>query len=196
MRKLVLVLAVVFAATVIAAAIADAATSTTKSGQTTVAKKHVAKTGGKAVCKSAAKKKSMPSKAARGPSKKSFYKGCKTMKKASMHARWARGPKHHYAKRSAKMICKPKMKAKRIARPARAARGPSVTCPAPTVTVPQQAAPVVNVPQQPAPVVNIPANPPSTAISVDNCNIYIVRENQLTILDKSTYQVKQTVPLQ
>ena len=83
-----------------------------------------------------------------------------------------------------------------MARPARAARGPAVTCPAPVVNVPQQAAPIVNVPQQPAPVVNVPANPPSTAISVDSCNIYIVRNNQLTILDKNTYQVKQTVPLQ
>ena len=195
MRKLVLVLAVVFAATIITAAIVAAATSTTKSGQTTVAKKQVAKTAGKTVAKPAAKKKSMPSKAARGPSKK-FYKGYKITKKASMRARMGSGPKRHYAKRSCKLVCKPRVKAKRMARPARAARGPAVTCPAPVVNVPQQAAPIVNVPQQPAPVVNVPANPPSTAISVDSCNIYIVRNNQLTILDKNTYQVKQTVPLQ
>lgn len=92
----------------------------------------------------------------------------------------------------------PAMHAKVVkkATPARAARGPVVTCPAPVVNVPQQAAPVVNVPAQPAPVVNVGPMPPTVGITVDDCSIFIVRENQLIVLDKNTYEVKKTVPLQ
>jgi hypothetical protein len=70
--------------------------------------------------------------------------------------------------------------------PAGIARGPRVLCPAP----------VVNVPQQAAPVVNVPAPEPTVGVATDNCNIYIVRGNQLTVVDKNTYQVRRTVPIQ
>lgn len=176
MRKLFLVLAVVFAASLYTAAGVSAATCPTKKKvkHHIVAKHKVAKASSKLTCKPkmTMKKKSMPARIARGPA-------CKAVK-------------HTYYK----MTCKPKMRTKRASRPARLARGPSVTCPAPVVNVPQQAAPVVNVPQGPAPVVNVPPSPPTVGITVDNCNIYIVRENQLMILDKNTYQVKSTVPLQ
>ena len=81
-------------------------------------------------------------------------------------------------------------------RPAQAARGPMVTCPAPVVNVPQQAAPVVNVPQQAAPVVNVAAPPPGVGITTDSTSIYIVRGNQLMVLDKCTFEVKKTVTLE
>lgn len=70
-----------------------------------------------------------------------------------------------------------------------------VTCPAPVVNVPAQAAPVVNVPQQAAPIVNVPPFPPTVGITMDSCNIYIVKGDNLLILDKNTYCLKQTVPL-
>lgn len=123
-------------------------------------------------------------------SKAPAMKSKTTQHKATMKskpARTARGP-----------VCKVKHR-KKVARrsmPARVARGPMVTCPAPVVNVPQQAAPVINVPAQAAPVVNVPPAPPTVGITVDNCSIFIVRENQLTVLDKNTYEVKKTVPLQ
>lgn len=113
-------------------------------------------------------------------------------------ARHAVVAKHKTVKAHCKMVCKPKAKkmTKRMARPARYARGPVVNCPAPVVNVPEQAAPIVNVPQQPAPVVNVPPSPPTVGITVDNCSIFIVRENQLIVLDKNTYECKKMVPLQ
>ena len=120
-----------------------------------------------------------------------------TTKKKVGHAIVA---KHKAMKSNCRVVCKPKMhkthKMKRVSRPARYARGPVVTCPAPVVNVPQQAAPVVNVPQGPAPVVNVPPMPPTVGITVDDCSIYIVRENQLMILDKNTLECKKTMPLQ
>lgn len=65
----------------------------------------------------------------------------------------------------------------------------------PVVNVPQQPAPIVNVPQQPAPVVNIPPTPPNTAVTVDSNFIYIIRDNQLLILDKNGLCLKQSVML-
>jgi len=152
MRKLWIVLAAVFAASVFMTAGVDAAKVTTK---------------------------------AKAPAMHAKTVHHKMMKKAA-----AAGPgwvckrvhRHH------KMVKK--------ATPARAARGPMVTCPAPVVNVPQQAAPVINVPAQPAPVVNVGPMPPTVGITVDNCSIFIVRENQLIVLDKNTYEVKKTVPLQ
>ena len=96
------------------------------------------------------------------------------------------------SKHKVKCTCK----AKRHSMPARAARGPVVTCPAPIVNVPKQAPPVVNVPQQPAPVVNVAAPPPSVSVTSDNNYIYIVRENQLMIMDKCNYSCVKTVTLQ
>lgn len=65
----------------------------------------------------------------------------------------------------------------------------------PVVNVPQQPAPIVNVPQQPAPVVNIPPTPPNTAVTVDSNFIYIIRDNQLLILDKNGLCLRQSVML-
>ena len=93
-------------------------------------------------------------------------------------------------------VCPKKSAVRRTARPAAAARGPVVNCPAPVVNVPEQPAPVVNVPQQPAPVVNVPSPPPTVGITTDNCFIYIVRGDQLMVFDKNTYCLKKTVPLQ
>lgn len=84
---------------------------------------------------------------------------------------------------------------KKRSMPARTARGPMVTCPSPVVNVPQQAAPIVNVPQQPAPVVNIPPEQPGVGVTTDAANIYVVRGNQLIILDKRCYEVRNTVTL-
>jgi|GEM_PF-2926189 len=81
------------------------------------------------------------------------------------------------------------------AMPARAARGPRFACPAPVVNVPAQAAPVVNVPSQPAPVVNVAAPPPGVAVSSDYNNIYVLRGDQLYVLDKQCYGVRQIIPL-
>jgi|GEM_PF-1257377 len=181
MRRLWIVLAVVFATSLYAAAGVQAATTgTTKS---------------KLTHKMTAKQKVMAAKWA------------KSHKKSSLAARKARGPmwKSHVVKRHAKAASfarGPKWRCYRVtkhvrhAKPARVARGPILTCPAPIVNVPQQAAPVVNVPQQPAPVVNVPAFPPTVGITVDACNIYIVQGNQLMILDKNTYCLKKTVPLE
>lgn len=99
-------------------------------------------------------------------------------------------------------VCTPKKKTVRRSTPARAARGPVAPVvhvpqqPAPVANVPAQPAPVVNVPAQPAPVVNVPPSPPNVGITVDNCSIYIVRENQLMVLDKNTYCLKKSVPLE
>jgi hypothetical protein len=168
MRKLWIVLAAVFATSLLMTAGVDAAKYSTKS------KAHH-KVTAKMHCKTMMHHKMMHHK--------------KMMKKA-IPAKAARGPvwvckkvyRHH------KMI--------RRAKAAGVARGPMVTCPAPVVNVPQQAAPIVNVPAQAAPVVNIPASPPTVGITVDSCSIFIVRENQLIVLDKNTYEVKKTVPLQ
>ena len=169
MRKLWIVLAAVFAASVFMTAGVDAAKYPIKyKARHYVAAKHRAST-------------TMHHKLMR----RAMH--LKMIKKA-VAARTARGPawvckrvyRHHLRRSMA----------------ARAARGPIVTCPAPVVNVPAQAAPVVNVPAQPAPVVNIPPSPPTVGITVDNCSIFIVRENQLIVLDKNTYEVKKTVPLQ
>lgn len=106
--------------------------------------------------------------------------------------------RHHMVRKHKTSAMKCPMRHHR-ARPARYARGPIVNCPtppAPIVNVPQQAAPVVNVPQGPAPVVNIPPNPPGVGITTDSTMIYIVRGNELMILDKCTYEVKKTVTLE
>ena len=98
----------------------------------------------------------------------------------------------------AKMRCYPVKRYKAKAKPARAGAGPKapvVNCPAPVVNVPQQPAPIVNVPEQPAPVVNVAAPPPSTAITVDTTSIYIVRDNQLWILNKNDLCLKNKVSL-
>ena len=87
---------------------------------------------------------------------------------------------------------------KRVAKPAAVGRGPIVNVPAqaaPIINVPAQAAPIVNVPEQPAPVVNVAAPPPTVGITTDNTMIYIVRGNQLMVLDKCTYEVKKTMSL-
>ncbi len=121
-----------------------------------------------------------------------------TKSKTSVMAKKGAGPKvtkKTKCYRVTKWRCPTKHKAKRYARPAHIARGPVVNCPAPVVNVPQQAAPIVNVPQQPAPVVNVAAPSPTVGITVDNCNIYIVRGDQLTVIDKSNYECKRTVPL-
>lgn len=179
MRRLWIVLAVVFAMSIFATAGVQATTGTTKSK----ARYHV--TSKKKLM--AAKwirhhrKGSMAARTARGPMIKKFLK-----KRAAMHARFAKGPKWRCYRVKTHV---------RRARAARVARGPMVTCPSPIVNVPAQAAPVVNVPQGPAPVVNIPAFPPTVGVTVDSCNIYIVQGNQLMILDKNTYCLKQTVPL-
>lgn len=157
MRKLWIVLAVVFAASLLTAAGVDA-----KCRAKHKVRHHV-------MCVKVMKHKATTAK-------------CPT-KRMAKPARVAKGPK-----------CP--IRHKRHARPARVARGPMVTCPSPVVNVPQQAAPVVNVAPGPAPVVNIPALPPTVGITVDNCMIYIVRENQLMVLDKNTFEVKKTVPLQ
>ncbi len=117
----------------------------------------------------------------------------KHMKKHSMmHHKY----RHHHRTcyKVTKMHCRRVRHHK--AKPAQAARGPVVTCPAPVVNVPQQAAPVVNVPQQAAPVVNVAAPPPGVGITTDNTSIYIVRGNHLMVLDKCTFEVKKTVNLE
>jgi Tfp pilus assembly protein PilE len=164
MRKLLIVLAVVFALSVFAAALAQAVTATTK----------------------------MPAK-----SKMTAKAKCPTMHRASTTAKHktmaSKKPKCY---KVTKWHCPKKHTVRRAARPAAAARGPVVTCPSPVVNVPQRPAPVVNVPQQAAPIVNVPASPPTVGITVDNCFIYVVRENQLMVIDKNTYELKKTVPLQ
>jgi len=197
MRRLWIVLAVVFASTSLATAGMGAVSSTgsskSKSGYKMTGKQ-------KATASSWAKshkRSSLAAGKARGPMVKKHFV------KKSFAARSARGPmyKKHYAKRSIRFArhgvryrCYPVRKhIRRAARPATVARGP--VCPAPVVNVPQQAAPVVNVPQQPAPVVNVPAFPPTVGVTVDNCNIYVVQNDQLMIIDKNTYCLKQSVPL-
>lgn len=159
MRRLWIVLAVVFATSLYTAAGVQAAKATTKQKL-----RHYVSSKHKVTAASSAKKH----------------------KAAVMAARTAKGPKwvcHRVVKRHVRKA------------PARAARGPMVTCPAPVVNVPQQAAPIVNVPQQPAPVVNVAAPSPTVGITVDDCNIYIVQGSQLMVLDKTTYAIKQSVPL-
>jgi hypothetical protein len=92
----------------------------------------------------------------------------------------------------AKMKCAPVKSAKK-ATPAKAGAGPRVI--QPVVKCPEQPAPIVNVPEQPAPVVNVAPPPPSTAITVDTNSIYIVRDNQLIILNKCDLCLKNKVSL-
>jgi hypothetical protein len=192
MRRLWIVLAVVFATSLYAAAGVQAATTGTtkyKARHHLTAKQKVMA----AKWMKHHKKMAMAARRARGPMWKSrlvkrhMVKRYMLMKRHAKAAGFARGPKWR---------CYRVKRFVRHARPARVARGPIVTCPAPVVNVPQQPAPVVNVPQQAAPVVNVPAFPPTVGITVDTCNIYIVQGNQLMILDKTTYALKQTVPLQ
>ncbi len=81
----------------------------------------------------------------------------------------------------------------RMAMPAQKGAGPQVI--QPVINVPQQAAPTVNVPQQAAPVVNVAAPPANTAITVDTSCIYIVRDGQLLILNKSDLCLRSKVSL-
>lgn len=157
MRRLWILLAVVFATSLLTTAGLEAATTTKRSGSKITAKQKAAAT-----------------------------KWAKSSKRTSTAASRARGPKWR---------CYRVSTTARRARPAAAARGPVVTCPAPVVNVPQQAAPVVNVPQQAAPIVNVPPNPPTVGVTVDNCYIYIVQNDQLMVIDKNTYCLKKTVPL-
>ncbi len=176
MRRWVILLAAVFALSVLTAALADAAT-------TKMPAKAKAKTSIKAKCPTMSKAKvSTPAKKGAGPKYAKKAASTKYAKKAKCH-------------KVTKWVCPKKHKVRKAARPAMAARGPVVTCPAPVVNVPQQPAPVVNVPQQPAPVVNVPASPPTVGITTDNCFIYIVRGDQLMVFDKNTYCLKKTVPL-
>ena len=119
-------------------------------------------------------------------------KAHKMTTKHKLHKKTAMKPK-------AKYRCYRVVRHKAKAMPARKGAGPAtrpvVNCPAPVVNVPQQPAPVVNVPEQPAPVVNVAAPPPSTAITVDTSSIYIVRDNQLIILNKSDLCLKSKVSL-
>jgi hypothetical protein len=168
MRRWVIVLAAVFALSVLGAALADAAATKMPAKS---------KTSVKAKCPTMSKpaikhKVSTAAKKGKGPA---------ISKKAKCH-------------KVTKWVC-PKKRTVRRSRPAMAARGPVVNCPAPVVNVPQQPAPVVNVPQQPAPVVNVPAPPPTVGITTDNCFIYVVRGDQLMVFDKNTYCLKKTVPL-
>lgn len=173
MRRLWIVLAVVFAATTLGAAGVQAATGSSKS-------KYGSKMSAKQKATAKVWAKSQAARSARGPAAK---------KSPSKYTRYAHGSKYRcYRASGAKRYV-------RRARPASAARGPVVNVPAPIVNVPAQAAPVVNVPQGPAPVVNVPPFPPAVGVTVDNCNIYIVQNDQLMVIDKNTYCLKQTVPL-
>ena len=157
MRKLLIVIAALFAITLLAAAGVNAAKTTTK---------HPVRYARKAHARRHAKKY-----------RTRYVKKCKCRYVKKRVYRRKRVYRHRIVRK---------------ARPARRARGPIVTCPAPVVNVPQQAAPVVNVPQQPAPVVNVP---PSSAIATDANNIYILRGNQLTVLNKCTYECIKSVTL-
>jgi hypothetical protein len=186
MRRWVIVLAVVFALSVFAAILADAATTTKMPAKS--------KAAVKAKCPTTAKS-STATKHWKGTTKHKKHAVAKH--KMSAAAKKARGPMYTTkCRKVSKWVCPKKHRVKRMARPARIARGPAVTCPAPVVNVPQQAAPVVNVPQQPAPVVNVPASPPTVGITTDNCFIYIVRGDQLMVIDKNNYECKKTIPLQ
>lgn len=80
----------------------------------------------------------------------------------------------------------------RVAQPAKVAAGPVVK--APVINVPAcPACPqaVVNVPQQPAPQVFAP----QTAITTDDCYVYIVRDNDMLVLDKNTFCLKSRIAL-
>jgi hypothetical protein len=99
--------------------------------------------------------------------------------------------RHHVKTKNCRMVCRHKKKHHK-ARAASVARGPIINVPAPVVNVPQGPAPVVNVPQQPAPVIN---EAPTVGITVDSSSIYIVRGNQLTVLDKCSYECKKTLTL-
>ena len=191
MRKLWIVLAVVFAASLLPAASIQAAMGTSSKSKFSSKQKAKAAVWMKS-------RRSMAAGKARGP----MYKKQFTKSKA---AKFGRGPAwKHYAKgkysfarsaRGPKWHCYRVKRHVRKARAASVARGPAITCPAPVVNVPQQAAPVVNVPQQAAPVVNVPPFPPTVGVTVDSCNIYIVQGDQLMVLDKNTYCLKQSVPL-
>lgn len=75
---------------------------------------------------------------------------------------------------------------KRAVRRAPVRKGAGPVCPAPVVNVPQQPAPVVNVPQQAPPVVNVAAPPPGVGITTDECYIYVVKGDELMVIDKKT----------
>jgi len=70
-----------------------------------------------------------------------------------------------------------------VIRPVVNVPAPAVTCPNPQVHV---AAPNVTFP---------PLNVPTVGITVDDCNIYIVRENELLVLGKTDMCLKRRVPL-
>lgn len=75
----------------------------------------------------------------------------------------------------------------RAAMPAAGPKEPTVVnCPAPTVSVPPASVTC------PAPQVNMQ---PSVGITVDNCNIYIVRENELWVVGKDDLCVKKKATL-
>ena len=70
-----------------------------------------------------------------------------------------------------------------VVRPVVNVPAPTVTCPNPQVNV---AAPNVTFP---------PVNVPTVGVTVDDCNIYIVRENELLVLGKTDMCLKRRVPL-
>ncbi len=94
-----------------------------------------------------------------------------------------------------KKVTKKKIKrhsVRRVYRPSVSARGPSVTCPAPNVRVEAPnvsvSPPNVNVA---APNVNVPWN----GVTVDECNLYIVKDNELIILNKRDMSLVRRMPL-
>lgn len=182
MRRLWIVLAVVFATLIATAAGVQAATSSMSKSKV---RHHLTMKQKVMAARWIRAHRAMSARMGRGP--KLFSRRAKMRKLIA--ARMARGPK---------WVCHRVRRHIRKARPATIARGPIINvpqAPAPVVNVPQQAAPVVNVPQQPAPVVNVPAFPPGVAVTVDNCNIYVVQGNQLMVFDKNTFCLKQTVPI-
>jgi len=172
MRRLWIVLAAAFALTTLVAVGGQAATGTkSKSGKMTSKQKATAKVW--------ATSKSSAARTARGPA-------VKKNRKPSSYTRYSNGTKYRcYRVKPVRRV------ARRVSKPATVARGPA----APVINVPQQPAPVVNIPQQPAPVVNVPPCPMTAGVTVDECYIYIVQNNQLMVIDKKSYCLKTTVPL-
>lgn len=197
MHRWGIVLAVVFALSVLSAALVPAATTATKmpSKAKVTAKAKCPTVARPAVAKRAA---TATHKYAKSAARK--YKTHAVLKhRMSAPAKKGAGPRmtgKAKCRKVTRWVCPKKPVVRRTARPAAAARGPMVNCPAPVVNVPEQPAPVVNVPQQPAPVVNVASPPPTVGITTDNCFIYIVRGDQLMVLDKNTYELKKTISLQ
>lgn len=117
----------------------------------------------------------------------------KTSKTRHYRARTHAAKMYKAKARHCKVVCRRvHKKARRIVRPARMGAGPAikpvvncpaVTCPNPQVNV---AAPNVTCP---------PVNVPTVGITVDDCNIYIVQENELLVLGKNDFCLKRRVSL-